>query len=73
VFEILHVFKRKEINIKNATMYIMRHTFASHLAMRGESLKAIQELLGHADIKTTMIYANVSPAYLNNVVAKLPY
>jgi integrase/recombinase XerC len=67
------VFKRKEINIKNATMYIMRHAFARHLAMRGEFLKAIQELLGHADIKTIMVYANVSFAYLNNVVAKLSY
>jgi site-specific recombinase XerD len=53
-------------------MYIIRHTFTSHLVMRGEYLKAIQELLGDANIKTTMIYANVSPAYLSNVVAKLP-
>jgi site-specific recombinase XerD len=51
----------------------MHHTFASHLMMSGRSLKVTQELLGHAGIKTTMIYANVSPAYLNNAVTKLPY
>jgi integrase len=38
-----------------------RHTYASHLAMRGAPLKAIQELLGHATIEMTMRYAHLSP------------
>jgi integrase len=40
----------------------LRHTFCSHLAMRGASPKAIQELAGHADLTTTMRYMHLSPA-----------
>lgn len=39
--------------------HVLRHTFASHLAMRGAKLGKLQELLDHADIKTTMIYAHI--------------
>lgn len=41
--------------------HIMRHTFASNLVMRGASLKAVQELLGHASIEQTMRYAHLAP------------
>jgi len=35
-------------------VHILRHTFCSHLAMRGAAVRAIQELAGHADLTTTM-------------------
>lgn len=41
----------------------LRHTFASHFIMRGGDLKALQEILGHSDIKTTMRYAHLSKAH----------
>jgi integrase len=49
----------------------LRHTFASHLVMNGVGLKAVQELLGHADIKTTMRYAHLSQEHLREAVSVL--
>jgi site-specific recombinase XerD len=43
-------------------IHILRHTFCSHLAMRGAPVRAIQELAGHADLSTTMRYMHLSPA-----------
>ena len=48
--------------------HTLRHTFASHLAMRGAPIKAIQELLGHATIDMTMRYAHLSPAAKNQAI-----
>jgi site-specific recombinase XerD len=41
--------------------HVLLHTFASHLVMKGAPLKAVQQLLGHASIQTTMRYAHLSP------------
>ena len=46
----------------------LRHSFASNLAQKGVSLYVIKELLGHTDIKTTMIYAHLKPENLRNAV-----
>lgn len=49
----------------------LRHTFASHLVMRGVPLKAVQELLGHATIEMTMRYAHLAPTVVRDAVRML--
>lgn len=49
----------------------LRHTFASRLAMQGTSLRAIQELLGHATTTMTMRYAHLAPGYARDAVMRL--
>ena len=51
--------------------HVLRHTFASHLAMSGVTMKAIQELLGHSDIRTTMRYAHLDPKVKREAVQML--
>lgn len=50
---------------------VFRHTFCSHLAMAGVPAKAIQELAGHADLKTTLRYMHLSPANRKNAIDTL--
>jgi site-specific recombinase XerD len=45
-------------------VHILRHTFCSHLAMRGAPARAIQELAGHQDLKNAQRYMHLSPAVL---------
>ena len=49
----------------------LRHTAASHLAMRGRSLREIQEVLGHKSFSMTLRYAHLSPAHLRTAVESL--
>jgi integrase len=52
-------------------VHILRHSFCSHLAMRGAPTKAIQELAGHANLSTTLRYMHLSPSARDHAIQLL--
>lgn len=52
-------------------LYVLRHTFGSHLAMKGAGPKDIQELLGHTTLNMTMRYIHLTTAHKERAVALL--
>lgn len=61
----------KLAGLRRITWHVLRHTFASHLAAKKNSIVAIKELLGHSDIRITMRYAHVNLPALQTAIDTL--
>jgi integrase len=61
----------RKAGLREVGWHVLRHTFCSHLAMKGAPPKAIQELAGHTSIAVTMRYMHLSPTVLKETVRLL--
>lgn len=68
IFE--NALKKADVK-KDATFHSLRHSFATHLLENGTDVRYVQELLGHANIRTTQIYTKVTNPMLRNIKSPL--
>jgi integrase len=61
----------EEAGLRKVGWHTLRHTFASHLAAKGVPMTAVQQLMGHSNITTTMRYAHLAPSTLRAAVDML--
>ena len=69
--EVLHAAKKKAGVMRPGSIHTLRHSFATHLIEKGTDVTMIQKLLGHNDLKTTLIYLHTSNKDLMKIISPL--
>jgi integrase/recombinase XerC len=70
IYRIIGKYLQKISDIKKKSPHVLRHSFATHLMNQGADIRAVKDLLGHANLSTTQIYTHTSIDHLKKIYAR---